>query len=111
MVVFGANVFACKMSINLRSVDAGVSQQFLDVSQLCAAMQEVRRETVSEGVWRYSAVESCFPAIALQDQPETLTRQSASSPGSGTGQGWASIPAGRDVLRQCRTLADSIASL
>ena len=37
--------------VNLRSRETRVAQQLLDVAQVCAAVEQVRRKRVSQGVW------------------------------------------------------------
>ena len=46
MIVLGLNVLACQVRVNLGRVYAGVSEQFLDMSQWSAAVKQVRGETV-----------------------------------------------------------------
>ena len=37
--------------VNLRSRETRVAQELLDVAQVCAAVEQVRRKRVSQGVW------------------------------------------------------------
>ena len=74
VIVLGVNVFTRQMCVNLSRVYAGVSEQFLDMSQGSAAMKQVCRKTVPQRMGSDLAVESRPLAIPLQNQPEPLPR-------------------------------------
>ena len=59
------------MSVDLRRLDAGVAEHFLDQSQVRAAGQQVRRETVPQTVWADLGIDSGAASIAF-DQPPQL---------------------------------------
>ena len=65
-----SDVLACQVCVNLGRVDAGMAEQFLDVSQGCAAVEQVCRKTVPQRMGSDPGVETCPLAIALQNQPE-----------------------------------------
>ena len=50
LLVDGAEVFPIHVGINLSGGEIGVSQHLLDGTQICAAFEQVSRETMPQGV-------------------------------------------------------------
>src|SRR6185369_14678576 len=68
------------VGIQLRRADARMSEQFLNDAQVGAALQEVGRERMAEGVRAHPGAEARRGRSAFHDRPRLLAREPPATP-------------------------------
>src|SRR5438045_4582020 len=74
------------VSVDRRGGDVGVAEQKLHDAQICAVIDEVRRERMPQRVRRQTcAIDACLDRVALDELPEGLTGKRGAARGDEDG--------------------------
>ena len=71
----------CDVRVNLRGGKIGVAEEHLDHAQIGAVIEQMRGESVAQGVWRQRRLNAGGARVDLEVVPEGLARHGPAARG------------------------------